>query len=150
MTGLPGPSLACERNSRNGVDCGIPAFRFLLWRHSKSGVLRLQLKAKFVYFFVSHSSAGISCNMVNTLPLSKGIDSAFFRIFPIGFWVCLMFSGTISLNGNFLKNGSMNFNEILSGSLPSQYKSIPILKIGDLLFYFSLLSLIVHDCSNSE
>ena len=34
-----------------------------------------------------------------------------------------MFLGPISLNGNFLKNGSLNSNEILSGSSPNWYHS---------------------------
>ena len=43
----------------------------------------------------------------------------FFSEISHGFLENLMFQCTISLNGNFLKNGSLNFNEILSGSSPS-------------------------------
>ena len=50
----------------------------------------------------------------------------------------------ISINGNFLENGllKLNFNEILSGSSPSWYGSILILKTrGGSITYFYLLSL---------
>ena len=57
----------------------------------------------------------------------------FFSEFSHGFLENLMFQCTISLNGNFLKNGLLNFNEILSGSLPSWYASILILKKEGLL-----------------
>ena len=84
------------------------------------------------YFIVSLPHDGIFWNLVDTLRLSKGSDSAFFQIFPMILRILAKFSGYISLYAIFLKNGSMDHVEIWPRALPNYCASIPVIIKKDL------------------
>ena len=83
----------------------------------RADLVSLRLKVKFFYFLRAILSLDSLAARWTCSFYQNGSFPHFFGFFLLR---PSCFQGPISLNSHFLENGSLNFNEILSGSSPSQ------------------------------